>query len=194
MGGREKFTNKLDSLFHQSSNLEGTGAPSDVSGLIGLYAHGNEPSHHIAYLYDYAGQPWKTQELVRRIMSEMYGDAPDGLCGNEDCGQMSAWYIMSALGFYPVNPAEGIYVIGSPAVDGATIDVGEGKTFTVTARTMSPQNIYIQSVSLNGAPLEKTYIRHADIMAGGTLEFVMGPAPNKKWGSDPSAAPPSMSP
>ncbi len=194
MGGREKFTTKLDSLFQQSSNLEGTGAPSDVSGLIGLYAHGNEPSHHIAYLYDYAGQPWKTQELVRRIMREMYGDAPDGLCGNEDCGQMSAWYIMSALGFYPVNPAEGIYVIGSPAVEGATIDVGDGKTFTVTARNMSPQNVYVQSVALNGQPLEKTYIRHADIIAGGTLEFVMGPAPNKKWGSDLSAAPPSMSP
>lgn len=193
MGGREKFTSRLDSLFHQSSNLEGTGAPSDVSGLIGLYAHGNEPSHHIAYLYDYAGQPWKTQELVRRILRELYGDGPDGLCGNEDCGQMSAWYVMSALGFYPVNPAEGIYVIGSPAVEGATIDVGEGKTFTVTARNMSRENVYVQSVALNGQPLDKTYIRHADIMGGGTLEFVMGPAPNKKWGSDPSAAPPSMS-
>lgn len=194
MGGKEKFTDRLDSLFNQSSNLEGTGAPSDVSGLIGLYAHGNEPSHHIAYLYNYAGKPWKTQELVRRILRELYGDGPDGLCGNEDCGQMSAWYIFSALGFYPVNPAEGIYVIGSPAVEGATIDVGNGKTFTVTARNMSPQNVYIQSVALNGQPLEKTYIRHADVVEGGTLEFVMGPAPNKKWGSGPSAAPPSVSP
>ena len=192
MGGNEKFSDRLDSLFNQSSNLEGTGAPSDVSGLIGLYAHGNEPSHHIAYLYNYAGKPWKTQEIVRRILRELYGDGPDGLCGNEDCGQMSAWYVLSALGIYPVNPAEGIYVIGSPALDAASIDVGGGKSFTMTAHEMSPRNIYVQSALLNGKPLGKTYIRHADIMNGGTLEFFMGPAPNRNWGSDAFAAPPSM--
>jgi putative alpha-1,2-mannosidase len=194
MGGREKFSDKLDSLFHQSSDLEGTGAPSDVSGLIGLYAHGNEPSHHIAYLYDYCGKPWKTQELVRKICRELYGSGPDGLCGNEDCGQMSAWYVLTAMGLYPVNPAEGVYVIGSPSLESAAIGVGEGKTFTITAQNLSAQNVYIQSVRLNGQPLEKTFIRHADLMEGGTLEFTMGPAPNTKWGSSPSAAPPSMSP
>jgi len=193
MGGKEKFVKKLDSLFNQSSALEGTGAPSDVSGLIGLYAHGNEPSHHIAYLYDYAGVPWKTQELVRRILRTMYGAEADGLCGNEDCGQMSSWYVMSSLGFYPVNPADGTYVIGSPALESATIDVGGGRTFTVKARNATEGNPYIQSVTLNGAPLERTYIRHAELLKGGTLEFVMGRNPNAEWGTAPDAAPPSMS-
>jgi putative alpha-1,2-mannosidase len=192
MGGIPKFEKMLDSLFNQSSDLTGTGAPPDVSGLIGLYAHGNEPSHHIAYLYDYIGVPWKTQELTRRIMDSFYRPEPDGLAGNEDCGQMSAWYVLSALGFYPVNPTDGTYEIGSPMVDRADIEVGEGKTFTIAARNMSPANKYIQSAKLNGVPLDKPWITHRDLQKGGTLEFVMGDKPNKRWGASLSSAPPSM--
>ena len=180
MGGKESFTAKLDSLFNQSSDLEGTGAPADVSGLIGLYAHGNEPSHHIAYLYALAGKPWKTQELVRRILRTMYAASPDGLCGNEDCGQMSAWYVLSALGFYPVNPAGGEYVIGSPAVESAVLRLGGGRSFVIRAQNMSEANVYVQSVRLNGAPMSGVILRHEEIMAGGTLEFVMGPAPSAR--------------
>ena len=148
-----------------------------VTGLIGLYAHGNEPSHHIAYLYNYAGQPWKTQKLVRRIMREMYSDKPDGLIGNEDCGQMSAWYVFSAMGFYPVNPCGGSYDIGSPALDRLVINLGEGKQFIMHAENNSEENVYIQSATLNGQPLARPVISHADIMRGGTLHLVMGPRP-----------------
>ncbi len=192
LGGESRFVKKFDSLFTQSSDLEGTGASPDVSGLIGLYAHGNEPSHHIAYMYDYVGMPWKTQELTRSIMESFYRPAPDGLAGNEDCGQMSAWYILSALGVYPVNPADGTYEIGSPIVDRADIDVGGGRTFTVTSQNMSRANIYIQSATLNGTPLEKPWITHKDVVQGGRLEFVMGDKPNKSWGSGKSSIPPSM--
>ena len=178
MGGRKAFTAKLDSLFDQSSDLEGTGAPADVSGLIGLYAHGNEPSHHIAYLYALAGEPWKTQALVRRIMRTLYAPSPDGLCGNEDCGQMSAWYVLSALGFYPVNPAGGEYVLGSPAVESAVITLGGGRTFAIRTKNMSAANVYVRSVTLNGAPLGRWTLRHEEIMAGGTLEFTMSPSPS----------------
>lgn len=181
MGGPEAFARKLDSLFEQSSDLEGTGATGDVTGLIGLYAHGNEPSHHIAYLYNYAGQPWKTQKLVRRIMREMYSDKPDGLIGNEDCGQMSAWYVFSAMGFYPVNPCGGSYDIGSPALDRLVINLGEGKQFIMHAENNSEENVYIQSATLNGQPLARPVISHADIMRGGTLHFVMGPRPSTLW-------------
>ncbi|MCZ7554771.1 MAG: GH92 family glycosyl hydrolase [Bacteroidia bacterium] len=181
MGGREKFCAKLDSLFEQSSDLEGTGATGDVTGLIGMYAHGNEPSHHIAYLYNRAGQPWKTQRLVRRIMREMYHDQPDGLIGNEDCGQMSAWYVFSAMGFYPVNPCGGVYDIGSPVLDRVIIDVGDDKVFTIEAENNTPENVYIQAATLNGNPLEHPWIRHEDIMRGGTLHFVMGPQPSSLW-------------
>jgi putative alpha-1,2-mannosidase len=177
MGGRDAFLAKLDSLFSQNPDLAGTGAPADVSGLIGLYAHGNEPSHHIAYLYALAGEPWKTQKLVRRIMRTLYAPSPDGLCGNEDCGQMSAWYVLSALGFYPVNPAGGEYVIGSPAVEGAVINLGGGRTFVIRTKNMSEANVYVQSVTLNGVSLQKHILRHEEIMAGGTLEFTMGPSP-----------------
>lgn len=193
MGGRDLFTARLDSLFNQSSDLEGTGAPADVSGLIGMYAHGNEPSHHIAYLYALAGKPWKTQELVRRILRTMYAPAPDGLCGNEDCGQMSAWYVLSALGFYPVNPAGGLYIIGSPAVESAVLDVGGGRSFTVRATNMSDGNVYVQSVTLNGTSMDRVYLRHEEIMAGGTLEFVLGAAPNTRWGSSIDSVPSSTS-
>jgi putative alpha-1,2-mannosidase len=193
MGGREAFIAKLDELFETTSELEGT-APPDISGMIGQYAHGNEPSHHIAYLYAYAGAPWKTQERVRQITETLYGTAPDGLPGNEDCGQMSAWYILSAIGFYPVNPAEGIYVIGAPHFEEVSIALEGGRRFTVIARGVSATNKYIQSATLDGWPLDRCYITHDEIVAGGTLVFTMGDAPNEDWAVGESAAPPSMTP
>jgi putative alpha-1,2-mannosidase len=180
-GGAVPFAARLDSLFTQSSDLEGTGATSDVTGLIGLYAHGNEPSHHIAYLYNYAGQPWKTQRLVRRIMREMYSAGRDGLSGNEDCGQMSAWYVMSAMGLYPVNPCGGQYDIGSPALQRAEIPLGEGRSFVMVAENNSAENVYVQSAELDGVPLKTPQLRHDDIMRGGTLLLRMGPAPSALW-------------
>ena len=193
LGGAEHFDAKLDSLFNQSSNIEGTGAPPDVSGLIGMYAHGNEPSHHIAYLYDYVGKPWKTQAMIRRIMTEFYHTGPEGLCGNEDCGQMSAWYVFSAMGFYPVTPVGGVYAIGSPLVEKATLTVGE-TPFTMIAQGLTPANLYIQSATLNGIPLRRPWITHNDIRRGGSLVFKMGPKPNVAWGSSERDAPPSLPP
>jgi predicted alpha-1,2-mannosidase len=178
-GSEEAFVKKLDTLFSMSSEL-GQGASSDISGLIGQYAHGNEPSHHISYLYAFAGQPWKTAEKVRQIMSTMYTEGPEGLCGNEDCGQMSAWYVFSSMGFYPVHPANGVYVLGSPAVDKAAIRTG-GKLFTVEVVNNSDKHIYIQSVQYNGADYHKGYITHQMITDGGSLVIRMGPEPNKKW-------------
>jgi predicted alpha-1,2-mannosidase len=181
-GGDIPFTRKLDSLFTISSDL-GEGASSDISGLIGQYAHGNEPSHHISYLYAFAGEQWKTAEKVREIMKTMYFNAPDGLSGNEDCGQMSAWYIFSSLGFYPVNPANGIYVFGSPLVEEATIHLPENKIFIISTENNSDKNIYIQSILLNNKHYYKSYIKHEDIMKGGSLTFVMGSEPNKAFGA-----------
>lgn len=179
MGGREAFIKKLDQLFNESSSLEGTNVSPDISGLIGQYAHGNEPSHHIAYLYALAGAHHKTESIVRQITSTLYNDTPDGLCGNEDCGQMSAWYIFSTLGFYPVNPASGIYVIGTPHFEKVEIDVGGGKIFTVIANGLSDTNKYIQSVTLNGKTLREPLIKHQDITNGGTLVFEMVSKANK---------------
>ena len=192
-GGPDPFMVKLDSMFTMDSEITGDNISVDISGLIGQYAHGNEPSHHIAYFYNYAGAPWKTQYWVRHIMESQYTDATDGLCGNEDCGQMSAWYVFSAMGFYPVNPAEGIYVIGSPALSGARINLDGRKTFTIETENQGPENVYIQSVKLNGRDLDRSYIRHAEILAGGTLRFVLGAEPNTTWAADPAAFPPSMS-
>ncbi|MCP4146934.1 MAG: glycoside hydrolase family 92 protein [bacterium] len=155
----------------------------DIHGRIGMYWHGNEPSHHIAFLYNYAGQPWKTQQLVRRIMVSQYGNTPDALCGNDDCGQMSAWYIFNALGFYPVCPGSEYYVFGSPLVKKAVMHRSNGNTFTVTARNQSQKNRYIQGVQLNGKRWTKFYFPFDELKGGGSLEFVMGPAPNKKWGT-----------
>jgi predicted alpha-1,2-mannosidase len=174
-GGKKSFIKKLDQLFAESSSLEGANASPDITGLIGQYAHGNEPSHHIAYLYTLAGGAHhKTENIVRQITSTLYNDTPEGLCGNEDCGQMSAWYIFSALGFYPVNPASSLYVIGTPHFEKAEIDVGNGKTFTVIANRLSDTNRYVQSVTLNGKPLRVPLIKHSDIMNGGMLVFEMG--------------------
>ena len=193
MGGQQNFTQKLDSLFEQPSEVNSETAPPDVSGMIGQYAQGDEPSHHIAYLYDYAGKPWKTQAVVREICETLYTDSTDGLCGNDDCGQMSAWYVFSAMGFYPVNPVDGIYAIGSPMLNKVSIDVGHNRHFTVIANNVSKENKYIQSAELNGKPLNLTYITQREIMNGGTLVFNMGDKPNKKWGASEDDAPPSMS-
>lgn len=192
-GSKESFVQKLDSLFSIDSEIKGENASADISGLIGQYAHGNEPSHHIAYLYNYAGQPWKTQKQVREILETQYNTTPAGLCGNEDCGQMSAWYVFSALGFYPVNPADGNYIIGTPLFEQAIIDLGNGKQFNITANQVSADNFYIQSAKLNGAPLERCYITHKEIMEGGKLEFEMGPEPNRELWTNQTAFPPSMS-
>ncbi|WP_319481563.1 GH92 family glycosyl hydrolase [uncultured Draconibacterium sp.] len=184
------FTKKLDELFTTEETLN-EGASSDISGLIGMYAHGNEPGHHIPYMYAFAGQQWKTAEKVNFIMNEMYTDQPDGLCGNEDCGQMSAWYVFSSLGFYPVNPANGVYVFGSPLFESAAIELPGDKLFQVKATNLNKTNIYIDSVTLNGEPYEKSYITHADVVKGGVLEFTMTASPNKNFGQAEDSRPKS---
>jgi len=176
MGGREKFIAKLDELFTTSAKLSGR-EQADLTGLIGQYAHGNEPSHHIAYLYNYAGEPWKTQKYVRQIFDEFYKNAPDGLIGNEDCGQMSAWYIMSAGGFYPVAPGSPVYAFGTPLFPEMTYRLENGKTFTIKAKNVSSKNRYILNAKLNGAPYKKAFITHQDVMRGGVLEFAMTDQP-----------------
>lgn len=180
-GSVEDFIFKLDMLFVVEGDM-GRMASPDISGLIGQYAHGNEPSHHVAYIYPFVGQTWKTAARVREIMSSMYTTQPDGLSGNEDVGQMSAWYVLSALGFYQVEPAGGRYVFGSPLIDKAVLQVGSGRELVVTALNNSPENIYIQGVRFNGKPLNDFYIRFEDIKKGGTLEFKMGSAPSMTWG------------
>lgn len=192
-GSAEKFENKLDSLFSIKETMKGENVSPDISGLIGQYAHGNEPSHHVTYLYNYIGKPWKTAEKVREILTTMYTDKTDGLCGNEDCGQMSAWYVLSSIGFYPVNPADGNYVIGSPLFDRVELVLGNGKTFTVIAQNNSDENKYIQKATLNNKVLNRSFIKHSEITNGGTLVFIMGNKPNKTWGSNPNDYPPSMS-
>lgn len=195
LGGPDRLIGWLDTLFTMSTAEEDIAHSEDIdmAGIIGNYVHGNEPSHHVAYLYCYAGAPWKTQQRVHQIMRSMYRPEPDGLCGNDDCGQMSAWYIFSALGFYPVCPGSNQYVIGSPCVRRASIALEDGGTFTIEAKNLSDENIYIQSVTLNGRPHEMCYIRHEDIVAGGTLVFDMGPAPNRTWGTSAANTPYSMS-
>ena len=182
MGGPEAFARRLDALFAAEARTTGR-EQADITGLMGQYAHGNEPSHHVAYLYAFAGQPWKTQARVRRIMDEFYAPRPDGLIGNEDCGQMSAWYVLSAAGFYPVTPGSPTYVVGSPLFAEARFNLENGQTFVVRARNQSPRNVYIQSATLDGEPYTKSHLAHADIMRGGELVFVMGDKPNIRWGA-----------
>lgn len=182
MGGRENFARKLDALFAAESRTTGR-EQADITGLIGQYAHGNEPSHHVAYLYDYAGEAWKTQALVRRIMDEFYAPAPDGLIGNEDCGQMSAWYVLSAAGFYPVTPGSKVYAVGSPLFKEVRFKLEGGREFVVRASNNSPRNVYIQSATLDGKPYGKSFITHDDLMRGGLLAFRMGDRPNPAWGA-----------
>jgi predicted alpha-1,2-mannosidase len=179
MGGPDIFTNKLDSLFEMSVSKEANGFVPDVTGLIGQYAHGNEPSHHIAYLYALAGKPWKTEKLVRQITQTQYQNKINGLCGNDDCGQMSAWLIFSNLGFYPVNPCGGEYVLGAPQVKKAIVSLPNGKTFSVEATDLSEANLYVQSVELNGIKYDKKTISHNEITNGGILKFYMGNQPKK---------------
>ena len=188
MGGDEAFCGKLDSLFTVSGDM-GPLASADISGLIGQYAHGNEPSHHIIYLYNYAGQQWKAAEKARYVLNNFYTDRKDGIIGNEDCGQMSAWFILSSLGFYQLNPACGLYSFGSPVLDKAVLNLPGGKRFVVETENNSDENIYIQSVELDGIPYDKSYIRYEDIIDGGHLKFVMGPVPAYGFGADPEDRP-----
>lgn len=173
MGGRDKFEAKLDSLFTADSKLEGETVSSDISGLIGQYAHGNEPSHHILHLYNYIDRPWKTQELIDRVFKEQYFNGPNGLSGNEDCGQMSAWYILNSMGFYQVAPGNPVYSIGRPLFDKATIHLSDGKQFTIVADGNSGDAKYVKSMKLNGKALDKPFFSHEDLIAGGTLELEM---------------------
>ena len=182
MGGRENFARKLDQMFEAESRTTGR-EQADITGLIGQYAHGNEPSHHIAYLYNYAGQPWKTQFRVRQIMDQFYKPTPDGLIGNEDCGQMSAWYVLSAAGFYPVTPGSTTYAIGTPLFPEVRFNLENGKSFTIRASGVSDRNLYVQSATLNRKPYGKSHIDHADLMRGGELAFQMGPRANPRWGN-----------
>lgn len=187
LGGPGALSKKLDGLFTASSQTSGRDQ-ADITGLIGQYAHGNEPSHHVAYLYNFVGEPWKTQRMVRRILDEQYGDRPDGLCGNDDCGQMSAWYVLSALGFYPVNPCGGQYVLGSPLFDRAVLHFPDGKSFTIQAPGAGTAPC-VQSVLLNGQPYSRSFISHQDLVKGGELIFRMGKEPNRAWGAEPGDRP-----
>src|SRR4029079_5079651 len=193
MNGREQFARKLDELFSTDSRTTGR-KQADITGLIGQYAHGNEPSHHMAYLYDYVGQPWKTQARVRQIVDKLYSARPDGLIGNEDCGQMSAWYVLSTAGFYPVTPGAPIYAIGTPLFPELRFQLENGKSFTIKANRVSSLNFYIQSAKLNGKDYRKSFLQHKDLAAGGELIFEMGDKPNMKWGTGPGDAPVSEIP
>ncbi len=193
-GSKERFVTKLDSLFSMSPEIS---PPKYVGvvGTLGQYVHGNQPSHHVAYLYNFAGKPWKTQEKVREIMDLLYHTGPGGIPGNEDMGSLSSWYVLSAMGIYPVTPGQDIYVIGSPVFEKVRLQLGEpykGKEFTIIANLVSKENKYIQSATLNGKPFNRTWITHEEIGNGGTLIFEMGKEPNINWGSDASAIPPSM--
>ena len=180
IGGKKCFEEKLDSMFTLTPK-ENEQLPIFSTGMIGQYVHGNEPSHHVAYLYNYTDSPWKTQKYVSEIMHELYKNSPDGLCGNEDCGQMSAWYVMSAMGIYPVNPVSGEYQIGTPMFPEMKIKFADNKIFKILAKNVSRENCYVKSVKLNGVALEKPFISHKDIMKGGVIEFTMTDKPTK-WG------------
>jgi predicted alpha-1,2-mannosidase len=195
-GSREAFNDKLDRLFveqYGTSKYRFLDQFPDATGLVGLYAQGNEPSFHIPYLYDFSGQPWKTQRRVRQLMDVWYGDGPLGIPGDDDGGATSSWYVLSAMGFYPVCPGSPVYEIGSPIFAKTTIRMGNGKDFSIIANHVSAKNKYIQSAALNGQPLDKPWFSHAEIEDGGTLVLEMGETPNKQWGSAPQDAPPSMS-
>jgi hypothetical protein len=195
-GGDEAFVQRLDAMFNADSTIL-TSIP-DISGRIGQCSQGDEQCHHVPYLYNYAGAPYKTQQRVRQIMDTLYNDTPAGQCGNVDCGQMAAWYVFSALGFYPVNPASSVYMIGSPVVTKAVLNLDakkyKGSKFTVIAKNNSRKNIYIQSASLNGKPLQQAWLTHEQITSGGTLALVMGPQPNLEWGKAQSVRPPATMP
>lgn len=176
-GGEERFSQKLDSMFSYSPT-ENDKLPLFSTGMIGQYAHGNEPSHHVAYLYNYIGKPSETQKRVRQILETQYRNEPNGHCGNEDCGQMSSWYVLSSLGIYPVNPAQGVYHFGTPLFPKATLNLENKHRFSIIANKLSKENKYIKSIRLNGHPLKRLYITHKEIMAGGVLEFEMDAKPH----------------
>ncbi|UCG27056.1 MAG: GH92 family glycosyl hydrolase, partial [Bacteroidales bacterium] len=182
MGGSREFVEKLDQLFSENSETTGRDQ-ADITGLIGQYAHGNEPSHHMAYLYNFAGKPARTQEIVSQITRELYTADPDGLCGNEDAGQMSAWYLLSAMGFYPVTPGTDYYIIGTPAFKKTRIKLPDGKLFRIVTENLSEKNIYVQSAKLNGKEYTRSFIRHEDIVSGGELILKMGLDPDSNWGT-----------
>ena len=186
MGGREKFVGKLDSLFDakQSRQFLDELSPNDQRGCIGEYWHGNEPGHHVIYLYCYAGEPWRAAKLLHQVVTTQYGSGPGSLCGNDDCGQMSAWYIFTCMGFYPVCPASDYYVIGAPQIPKAVMHLSNGKTFTMTAKNISDQNIYVQSVRVNGRNWDSPFLPYKELKHGGKLEFTMGPQPSQ-WGVRP---------
>ncbi|MGE5499316.1 MAG: GH92 family glycosyl hydrolase, partial [Syntrophothermus sp.] len=190
-GGKEGFERRLNDLFTLEN--KNPGSLVDVTGFVGQYAHGNEPGHNMPYLFNFIGQGWRTQEIVRHIMKELYFAKPDGLSGNEDCGQMSAWYVFSAMGFYPVCPGTNEYVIGSPVFNKITIKTGNGRTFVLKAPENSPNNKYIQAVTKNNKPYSLSYIKHSDIVNGEVITFAMGNEPNKKWASEQNAVPYSFS-
>ncbi|MGF1863305.1 GH92 family glycosyl hydrolase [Photobacterium profundum] len=188
--GQEAFIQRLDDLFETTPDPEQE-LPIFSTGMVGQYVQGNEPDHHAPYLFNYVGQPWKTQKWLSEIVDVCYSDKPEGICGNDDYGQMSSWYVFTAMGFYPVNPADQRYVIGRPMFPEVALDLPNGNTFTVSAANVSDQNIYIQSVMLNGVSLERSWISHDEIINGGELAFVMGNTPNRSWASTPDAFPPS---
>ncbi len=194
LGSKQKLIDWLDSLFTMEIPEESFAHSEDIdkAGMIGNYVHGNEPSHQVPYIYSYIGEPWKTQEKIHQIIDTMYKNKPDGLSGNDDCGQMSAWYIFSALGFYPVAPGSNQYVFGSPCIRSANINLENGKVFSIEVENFSPKNIYIKEILLNGKRINKTYINHNQIITGGKLKFVMSSKPNKEWGCAESDAPYSL--
>ncbi len=196
LGGDQPFAARLDELFDTPDTIPNLTLIPDVTGVIGMYSQGNEPDHHVAYLYNAAGMPWKTQTRVRQIATSLYDDSPAGICGNDDCGQMSAWFLFSAMGFYPVDPVSEVYVLGSPLVNKVVLHPDprfyHGRSFTMIARDNSPSHPYIQSATLNGRPLTHSWISQADIVSGGTLELVMGAQPNKQFGLTTQDRPPGM--
>jgi predicted alpha-1,2-mannosidase len=192
-GGADKLLARLDDVFDAKVDPKVFEHMEDITGLIGWYAHGNEPSHHVAYLYAYAGQPWRTQARLKQIMDTQYKPTPDGLAGNDDLGQMSAWYVFTALGFYPVAPGSNQYILGRPFVAKATLNLPNGKRFSVIADGLDDAHPYAGSVALNGKPLDRVYITHQELMAGGELRFAMQAQPNREWPGAKAKSPYSMS-
>jgi predicted alpha-1,2-mannosidase len=189
IGGAEVFTDRLDRLFNEPAGIakwQFMGQFPDASGLNGMFPAGNEPSFHVPYLYNYTGKPWKTQRRIKEVMEMWFDDDPSGLPGDEDGGALCAWYVLSAMGFYPVTPGNGLYAIGTPFFEKVGINLPDGKIFTVKAGNVSKKNKYIHSAKLNGKPFDRAWIKHSEIEQGGTLEFVMGDRPNREWGNDPA--------
>lgn len=193
MGGDAATVEKLDAMFEYDNTGLDYSHAEDIAGLIGQYIHGNEPSHHAAYMYAFAGAPWRTQARLKQIVDSQYRAARDGLSGNDDVGQMSAWLMFTAMGFYPVAPGSGQYVIGRPFTDRTVLNLPDGKRFVISTEGQADENLYIQSVTLNGRPLTRTWIGHDEIVAGGELKFVMGAEPNLTWGAGAEARPYSLS-